>query len=241
MEDANNENQNVSDRHKNLFCQITRKITGISYENIEKKWLHGNTYKYIANLITNALNANIELTVKIESEEKFEVSDITCHFVNVKKCYIIEIKPWVQIITRMKNFTFLTSAISEYNEKSIVRQKLLDSLKCGKYAYYEECVVENGGFYVHLHSPKNTKYIYLTFQWSVLFSERTWQIGHYFIVNPTENGLMFAQRNESLLQKFDKKNATREELHSLWSELCSALDLCDNENQDETTVESNNT
>ncbi|CAL7934876.1 unnamed protein product [Xylocopa violacea] len=234
MKDVIIEDRDIRDQEKQLFYDITRKVTGISYENVDRKWLHDKIYKYTAKLITDVLNVNVELIVKIENEEEFEISDVTCHFINTNKCRMLEIEPWIQNYTKMKNFSLLTSAITEYNEKSTVRQKMLDSLKAKQCAYYEECQDKNGGFYVYLHSPKDIKCIHIKFQWSVLLLKRSLHMGHYFIIQTTKNGLKFVKKNKPLLQKFEKKNFTRQELYFLWSELCSAVDLYDNENQDKT-------
>lgn len=124
---------------------------------------------------------------------------------------MLEIEPWVEIITKMKNFSLLTSsifsnfvifclittknillnffsAISQYNELSIVRKQILDTLESKMYANYENCIDENGGILLYVHSVKNIKQVYLIFQWSILFLERFWGIKHHFTITPTEIG-----------------------------------------------------
>lgn len=49
--------------------------------------------------------------ILFQGEVEFEIDNINCHFINIDRCYMLEIQPWVQNITRMKNFSFLTSGI----------------------------------------------------------------------------------------------------------------------------------
>lgn len=80
------------------------------------------------------------------------------------------------------------SAISDYNEQSIIRKKIINNSKVEKYVNCEQCTDDNGGILIYVHSPKNKKLVYLIFQWSLLFVEQTWQIEQYFVIEPDEAG-----------------------------------------------------
>ncbi|KAK1129975.1 hypothetical protein K0M31_019666 [Melipona bicolor] len=211
-------------------CEFSRQVSGITFKNIDKKWLHDNIYKYATYLVTKTLNFYVELTVKLEGEKEFEICDITCHFINIDKCYMLEIEPWVQNMTKMKNFSFLTSAISQYNEQSILRNKILKKMVAENYVSCKECTDENGGILVHVHSTENKKRVYLIFQWSILFLERYWRIEHHFIINSGEIGVTFAEENQTLLLKFCEPNLTKENLIDLWNNLCLAIDIYEDRN-----------
>ncbi|OAD46930.1 hypothetical protein WN48_08948 [Eufriesea mexicana] len=213
------------EQDEHILCEISRRISGIIFENIDKKWLHDNVYKYTAYLKTKALSFYIELIIKLKDEEKFEICDITCHFINIDKCYMMEIELWVQIMTKMKSFAFLTSAISQYNDMSTARNKILEMLKAEKYIDYEQCTDENGGILIYIHSTKRVNQVYLIIQWSLMFLEQTWKIENHFIIESTEIGVKFAEENNSLLKKFCKLNIARKNFIDLWNEMRFAVDL----------------
>ncbi|PBC29305.1 hypothetical protein APICC_00167 [Apis cerana cerana] len=225
---TNNLEEKLQEHYEYRLCEVSQQISGINFKNIDKKWLHDNIYKYTTYLTTKILSFYIELTVKLEDEKEFEIYDITCHFININKCFMLEIEPWVEIITKMKNFSLLTSTISQYNELSIVRKQILDTLESKMYANYENCTDENGGILLYVHSVKNIKQVYLIFQWSILFLERFWGIKHHFTITPTEIGIKFAEENCSLLKKFCKPNIMKKDLIHLWNDLCSAIYLYEN-------------
>ncbi|CAK9817218.1 hypothetical protein ANTQUA_LOCUS9287 [Anthophora quadrimaculata] len=223
----NNEKETSPEYNVNQLCNVSQQITNIKFENTERKWLNDNVYLYTTFLMTKVLKIYVELTVKLEGEAEFEISDITCHFVNIEECYMLEIGKWVQNITKMRNFSLLTSAISQYNEQHLLRKKLLDKLKAGKYANCEQCNSKNGGIVIYIHSPRNARQIYLIFHWSLIFLERTWQIEHHFLINPSETESTFAERNRNLLEEFCKASISKEDLMNLWYNLCSAVDSYD--------------
>lgn len=84
-------------------------------------------------------------------------------------------------------------AISQYNEQSIIRNKILEKLVAEKYVSCKQCTDENGGILIHVHSTENKKQVYLIFQWSILFLERYWRVEHHFIINPGEIGNEYNQ------------------------------------------------
>ncbi|CAD1473929.1 unnamed protein product, partial [Heterotrigona itama] len=227
---TDNIEEKLQEQCERRVCELSRQISGITFENIDKKWLHDNIYKYTTYLVTKTLNFYIDLTVKLEDEKEFEICDITCHFINIDKCYMLEIEPWIQNMTKMKNFSFLTSAISQYNEQSILRNKILEKMVAEKYVSYKQCTDENGGILIDVHSTENKKQVYLVFQWSVLFLERYWRIEHHFIINPEEIGIPFAEENQTLLMKFCEPNLTKENLIDLWNNLCLAIDVYEDKN-----------
>ncbi|XP_031836592.1 uncharacterized protein LOC116428720 isoform X2 [Nomia melanderi] len=218
---------------KHTFCEVTCEVMGIRFENIDREWLNNNIYKYIAEMITSALQCILELTVKIEGENEFEIQNITCHFIGLNNCYLLEIQSWVQNISRLKNFALLMSAISQYSTQSESRRKILARLKKIKYATYKPCRDKNGGITVFIHSPENVKQIYLQFQWSLLFLEQTWQSGHFFNIYPTSEGINFTNENQNLLTNFCEKSIADNELVHLWQKLCNAVDLYENKNKND--------
>ncbi|KAK9293705.1 hypothetical protein QLX08_011413 [Tetragonisca angustula] len=217
--------QEQYETYSHSVCEFSRQASGITFKDIDKKWLRDNVYKYTTYLVTKTLNFYVELTVKLEGEKEFEICDIMCHFINVDKCYMLEIEPWVQNMTKMKNFSFLTSAISQYNEQSILRNKILEKMVAEKYVSCKQCTDENGGILVHAHSTEDKKQVYLIFQWSILFLERYWRVQHHFVINPGEIGITFAEENQTLLLKFCEPNLTKENLIDLWNNLCLAIDV----------------
>ncbi|XP_050592639.1 uncharacterized protein LOC126923321 [Bombus affinis] len=242
-ESGNNTKEKLQGQYTHILCNVSCGVSGITFKDTDKKWLHDNVYKYTTCLKTKALNLYVELTVKLEDEKEFEICDITCHFINIDKCYMLEIESWVQNMTRMKNFSLLTSAISQYSEENVVRKRILDKLNDGKYVSCKQCKEENGGILVYIHLTENVKQVYLILQWSVLFSEQYWKMEHHFVINPekTDNicnqhfplTAKFAQENQSLLQNFCKPNLTKENVIDLWDDLCSVIDMYEDNNQSE--------
>lgn len=222
-------------QNKYKVCKVTRQITGIKFKNVDRKWMNDNIFKYTANLVTSVLKIFIELTIKREGEKEFEVQDITCHFVNLDHCYMLEIQSWVQDICRKKNFSLLTSAISQYSEVCKGRSTLLEQLVKKKYATWEQCVEENGGVKLFLRSPKN---VYVEFQWSLKFLENSGQCEHFFNINSTPEGVDFVEKNHKLLSHFCKKRITDKKLIELWHDICNAIDLYENKTENDSDEDS---
>lgn len=122
-------------------------------------------------------------------------------------------------------------------------------MKNKKYATFGERIETKGGFSIHIHSPTNVRKVYLKCQWSLIFLERTWQIEHFFIIDPTKlgNGLnkydilfvtvyhncsllvgvKFAMENQGLLRDFCEVNIQKHRLINLWEQLCEAINECE--------------
>ncbi|XP_053973964.1 uncharacterized protein LOC128873935 isoform X1 [Hylaeus volcanicus] len=214
---------NLLDQNKQLLCEITSKISGITFEDIEKKWLRKNIYQYTTHLVTTTVQFLLQLIVKLEKEKEFEIHDIVCHPINVNKCYMLEIQPWMENISRMNNFSLLTSAISQYNQEIIVRKKILSDLQVKRYVNCKDCTKKKGGISVSIHSPKNVEQIYLNLQWSLLFVERTLQIQHFFFIVPLETGAAFAKENMDLLNNVHEVSLEKEDITRFWKELIDAI------------------
>ncbi|XP_076652835.1 uncharacterized protein LOC143359062 [Halictus rubicundus] len=228
--------ENPVDKHKKRkFCKVTRQVTGIKFQNIVRKWMNDDIFKYTADIVTSDLNFIIELAVKIEGDNEFEIQNITCHFIGFHDCYMLEIKSWIQDISKKKNFSLLVSAFSHYSEKYKIRKNILDQLQEKKYATWEPCVEKDGGIMVFIQSPQNIKehHVYLQFQWSLIFLEKFWQSEHFFDIQPTPEGEDFAKENHDLLRNFCKKCITTKELIGLWHKICNAIDLYENKNEND--------
>ncbi|XP_033336323.2 uncharacterized protein LOC117226270 [Megalopta genalis] len=226
--------------HKHKLLKVTRKVTGIRFQNMDRELLDDNIFKYTAELITSALKFFVELSVKLKGEKGFEIKDITCHFIDIDKCYLLEIQFWIQDFSRRKNFSLLTSAVSWYSEQSRVRKSILELLKQRKYGTYEQCQEGSGGIILFIHSPKNVeqdlsislKKVYLKIQWSLIFFEKLWQCEHVFEICPTPQGMDFASQNQDLMRSFCKKCITNNELLDLWQKMCNAIDSYENNEDD---------
>ncbi|XP_076293548.1 uncharacterized protein LOC143215348 isoform X2 [Lasioglossum baleicum] len=226
--------ENALHKHeKRKFCKVTRQVSGIKFENIDRKWMNDNIFKYTADVVTSALEFFVELTVEIKGEKDFEIQDITCHFINLDDCYMLEIKSWVQAICRKKNFSLLTSAVSQYSEAFKDRKSILEQLKERNYGTWKQCAEEDGGVTLFLHSSKNIKehHVYVVFQWSLKFLEMSGKSEHCFNIQPTSEGTDFVKQNYELLRKFCKKCITVKELIDLWHNICNAIDLYENKSE----------
>lgn len=174
-------------------------------------------------MITKTISLNLELTVFMDLDE-FKIDNIMCYFTDIDDCYMLEISPWFEKITSIKNFSLLMSALSDYNENNIFRSKILNSLKTKKYASIRQCFQEDGGILLHIHSSTNTKENYVIFRWTMKFLEVTWHIEHFFTVKPTDRGIKFSEENRILLKEFCEINLTKDKLVGLWNRLCIAID-----------------
>lgn len=88
---------------------------------------------------------------------------------------------------------YIFSALSDYNEYSILRSKILYSLEAKKYARIEQYTEENGGVLVYICSPKDTRKNYVTFQWTLKFLDITWHIENFFVVKTTDTGKVYGR------------------------------------------------
>ncbi|XP_071562294.1 uncharacterized protein [Temnothorax nylanderi] len=212
------------DTYKAKLCEITGQVTGITFKNVDRKWLRDDTYMYMAKVITKTISFNVELTVTFKDQNEFKIEDIMCHFINVHDCRMLEISPWFLKITNMKNFSLLMSALSDYNENDILRSKILHNLELKKYSSVEQCTQEDEGILVHMHSPVNTDKNYVICRWTMKFLDLTWRIEHFFTMKSTDIGMEFSEENRSLLKEFCKIGLTKNNLVELWERLCIAID-----------------
>ncbi|KYN32625.1 hypothetical protein ALC56_13107 [Trachymyrmex septentrionalis] len=218
--------ESLSAKYEAKLCDITAQVTGITFDNVDRKLLRNDIYIYTAKVITKTISFDIELTVILKYlNDDFKIENITCYFnKNIHDCYILEISPWFKKITNMKNFSLLMSALSDYNAKNIFRSKILHSLEIQKYASSEQCTQENGGILVYVHSSVDTEKSYVIFQWTMKFLDLTWQIEHFFTVKSTDIGMEFSEENRSLLKEFCEFGLTENSLVELWEKLCIAID-----------------
>lgn len=209
-------------KHEAKLCKISGQVTRITFANVDKKWLHDDVYAYMAKVVTKMISFDLELVVVLKNSDDLDIKDIICHF--DKDDYVIEVFPWFQKITATKNFSLLMSTISDYNEYSILRSKILQSLQTNNYARTEQCTEDNGGILVYMSSPVDKEKCYIIFQWKIKFLELTWHIEHFFTVKSTNTGIGFSEENRSLLKKFCEVGLTKNDLVELWDAMCVAID-----------------
>ncbi|XP_047362998.1 uncharacterized protein LOC124954308 [Vespa velutina] len=214
----------------NKLCDFSHHLTGIMFKDAKKDWIDDKIYKYTANVVTKAISFYLELTMDLKDDPDFEVIDITCHFMDVPPCFMLEMTPWVQFLAKLKNFSFFMSAISDYSQYNVLRNKIVNSLHTNNYINFYDHEEGNGGILLDLRSPKNPDQIYLKYQWSLKFFEKTCHIEHYFTINATEFGMEFVEANTSLLKQFCKLNLKKKDLIELWAQLCTAIDIYEDKN-----------
>ncbi|XP_029157989.1 uncharacterized protein LOC114930393 [Nylanderia fulva] len=214
-----------SDKYRIKLCEIAGQVTGITFKEVHKRWSQDDTFIYTAKVVTKTISFCLELTVDSMHLDDLKINNIMCHFTDIDNCYLFEIFPWFDKMTKMKNFSLLMSAFSDYNKNHIVRSKIVDNLESKKYATIEENTQENGGILLHMYSPTNTKENYIIFQWTLKFMEPTWRIEHFFTVKSTEIGIKFSEENRTLLKEFCDIGLTKDKLNQLWHRLCSAIDI----------------
>ncbi|XP_063976818.1 uncharacterized protein LOC135162370 [Diachasmimorpha longicaudata] len=201
------------------LVDATQQATGIFFQNVDKKWLRDNVWNYTSKVVMKILKFNLELTVDLKDGEDNEILDITCRFVKVVDCHLQEITPWVTEFTRAKKMTYLMSAFSEYNDQSIVRQKILDKLKSQKFITIDKH--GTGGYVIHIHCPTSSRKQYADFLWTTEFNHKTRAIDHCFKIDGIDSD--FVKENQELLEDFCQKGLKKEDLEALWSELCTAV------------------
>lgn len=207
------------------LCQVSRQISGIDFNDVDRKWLKDDLYLYTALVETKAIQFYLELTIELKEKEEFEVMDVTCHFVNQDAHCLTEIQSWVQSIAKAKNFSLLMSAVSQYSEHKMVRAKIIQRLEAEGYATPQgHSGKKGGGVLLNLHPPNKKAEVYFKLHWSISFLENTWHIEHLFSIDPTKRGRAFAEKQKVLLLKFCKIGLEKDDLVKLWAELCNALD-----------------
>ncbi|XP_012276177.1 uncharacterized protein LOC105697435 [Orussus abietinus] len=229
IDETETDSPKTSWRDQSKLCEASRRIFGITFNDIEKKWLKNNEYLYTARVITKAIKFFLDLKVDLKNKPHFEVTDITCHFVEVNRCYMTEIGPWVQRFTRMNNFPFLMSAISDYSEQNAIRARILQKCQEKNYVSLEESTDIEGGIVAHVHSTKDKKRIYLKLHWYLKFFDNTWRIEHFFSIEPKEP-VDFAESNKELLNSFCQPCLRKNQLEQVWNKLCVELDTWDQAN-----------
>lgn len=217
--------RNPSHEYQENFSKLSGQVCGIKFENVQKKWLTDNTYRYMAVGSSKAIEFDVELVVDSKNLDDFEISSITCQFIKIPQYIMLEIQVWIDTITKTNNFSLFTSVISRYAECTMHRTIILKDIEKERYARLEESMDNNGGMLVHVHSATDITQEYLNFHWSILFLEQTWSIEHFFTINPTKIGIRFAEENQFLLNQFCKVSITKDTLLDLWTKLCSAIDL----------------
>jgi len=129
--------ESLSIKYKAKLCEITGQVIGITFKDVDRKWLHDDVYIYIAKIVTKTISFDVKLTVTVKVCRKdhnsiissiyflflflftyiiffqdlndFKIEDITCYFIDVHDCHMLEISPWFQKIANMKNFSLLMS------------------------------------------------------------------------------------------------------------------------------------
>lgn len=68
-DDEDQKSEFTSTRYKAKLCEITGQMTGITFKDVDREWLHDNTYMYIAKVITKTISFNVKLTVTFKVHE----------------------------------------------------------------------------------------------------------------------------------------------------------------------------
>lgn len=69
-------------KYKTKLCEIASQVTGITFKDINKKWLHNNTFIYTVRVITKTFSFNLELTVDFMVWENYKIEcSITNFFI----------------------------------------------------------------------------------------------------------------------------------------------------------------
>ncbi|KAK0077486.1 hypothetical protein PV325_003912 [Microctonus aethiopoides] len=208
--------ENVAELNK-----LTQNLVGFTYNNINKKWIRDNVWLYNTDVSMKSLNFNLDLTVDQKNDTN-EIIDIMCHFEEVDSSLLQEIYPWVLSSSRAKNFSSLMSAFSEYNEKCVVRKKILSKLVNNKFVTVNKCTKEEGGLIIYIHSPKSLEKFYAEYLWKLKMNLITKSIDHSFTIKCLDQDFMDAHPN--LIGDFCKPGLKRDKLENLWNDLCLAID-----------------
>ncbi|XP_046744806.1 uncharacterized protein LOC124410461 [Diprion similis] len=230
---------------KDFFCQrdpgnglnkkcvtVSSFMLGFKFNGVDKKWISDHKYLYTANVKSKVLEFFVEITVNSkDSEKNVEVLEVECRFDSVKKCYLLEIAPWIQQFTEAKDTTNLFGAVSDYTEQNIIRAKILNQLKNREVVSVEEFIDDDGGIMILLHSKNNTDLVYLEIRWILRFLESVWCIDNFFIISQFSAGDNFLAAHSQLLKKFCQCKINQTELEDLWNQLCNVVE------QDETPSE----
>ncbi|XP_008559298.1 uncharacterized protein LOC103579634 [Microplitis demolitor] len=202
--------------------ELSSTVAGIVYQNTSKKWLGDNIWQYAAMIELKDLKFKLKVTIDKKSPKNNEIVDITCSFIRTEICYLQEVSPWVLELAKIKNFSFLMSAFSEYGCQCAVRKKILDKLKNKKIVTLESCQDERGGIIAYIHSSKNADKSYAKYLWRTQLNPKTMAINHVFTIEEVDDG--FLNANQQIIENFCKKPLKKEDLEELWNDLCIAID-----------------
>lgn len=53
----------LSTKYKAKLCEITGQVTGITFKDVDRKWLCDDVYMYIAKVVTKTISFDFKLTV----------------------------------------------------------------------------------------------------------------------------------------------------------------------------------
>lgn len=70
-------------KYKAKLCEIASQVTGITFKNINKRWLRDNIFIYTAKVITKTISLNLELTVVFMVCENRKTQYSVINFFNV--------------------------------------------------------------------------------------------------------------------------------------------------------------
>ncbi|XP_046485182.1 uncharacterized protein [Neodiprion pinetum] len=226
-------NKHDPGNHLNKKCvTVSSFVLGFKFNDVDKKWISDHKYLYTAKVKSKVLEFFMEITVNSQDSDKnLEILEVECRFETVKKCYLLEIAPWIQRFTEAKDTSNLFGAVSDYTEQNIVRAKILNQLKNRDVVSVEEFIDDDGGIMILLHSKNNTDLIYLEVRWILRFLESMWCIDNFFIISQISAGDDFLTTHSQLLKNFCKNKINQTELEDLWNKLCNVVE------QDETPSE----
>ncbi|KAK0167972.1 hypothetical protein PV327_001818 [Microctonus hyperodae] len=208
--------------HVAELIKLTQNAVGFMYNNINKKWIKDSIWLYNVDVSMKSLNFNLDLTVD-QKDDNNEIIDIMCHFnEGIDSSLFQEIYPWVLSTTKDKNFSFLMSAFSEYNEKYILRKKILFKLVNKKFVTIKKCTEEEGGLIIYIHSPKSLEKYYAEYLWKLKMNLITKSIDHCFTIDCLDQD--FVDANQNVIEDFCKRGLKRDQLEKLWNDLCFAID-----------------
>ncbi|XP_034936577.1 uncharacterized protein [Chelonus insularis] len=205
----------------NQLNAATRQITGIVFKDVNKKWLKDHIWLYEMTVVLKVIQFQMFLTINKKNLKENEILDIKCTLSNIEQCYLNELTPWIDTLTKLKNFTHLMSAFSEYNDQNIFRMKILNKLESKKIVTIKESTEEGGGLIAYVHDSHASKKIYVKFNWRLQLNPQTTSIDHIFDIDGIDNE--FVTANEEIFKNFCKRGLKKNELEKLWYDLCVAI------------------
>ncbi|XP_015610478.1 uncharacterized protein LOC107275152 [Cephus cinctus] len=226
---ANSGQSNTDGNTVKLLCDASRHATGVSFKNVDRKWLKHDTYLYTAYVKMKVARFFLDLTVETKGESELKILDITCHFVGVADCYLLEITPWVQQIATAKDFSYMMTVLSDHSEQCVLRVKILDKVNKNKYVTVKQCEEGIGGFVILINSHTDNEPNSIKVQWSLKYTERSCRIDHKFQMWAVGSGLEFMKENSQIVENFYRKSLNETDLDKIWSDLLDAIDKFEEE------------